>query len=217
MDTNRLVDMASAMCYELFLSEDIWRPFSFKKRPQRGEIFNFLISKGQSLTEDFLKEELVSLNFVDILNVLRKRLEDAKNEFEYYEWHARASLVEGMVVSGILDRFWYTRIFKDFDKFLATIKDVTHYSSTFDSEKIIHSFTERFQTTSTFLPYDKILEGSTFLFKSSEYARNKVINQDRYLNFFEKNIPEGALNMHLKEKDKVEKLIKTTIYLLKIE
>ena len=217
MNINKLVDMASAMCYELVLREDIWNFFSFKGLPRRGEIFNQFIPKEQFLAESFLKEELILLNFVDLFKVLKKRLDDNKPDLDYYEWHARGSTVEGIIVTGILDRLWYVCSFKDFDSFLKKIMDVTGYAECDNIELIMNSFIDRFVKHTSYLTLDKIIFGATYLFKASYYASNKKVKRNEYYDFFEKNSLEGDLKMHLKDKIDVEKLINITIYLLKLE
>ena len=216
MEINKLVDLCSVMCYELVIRDDIWRFFSFKRKPSRGKFFDFFISNEKLATEKFIQEELIAINFSILFSAIYSNYYDSRKNLNFSDWQNRAVTNEGKIVTGILDRIWYHRIFENLNSFLKLIEDSVRMYRIRYFEENISFFIKKFSNINSNLSQEVIKLGAIFLFNGSDFSgliSNKVIDYKRFLT---ENPPEGKLYTHC-SKEYGNKFIQSSIKLLEIE
>lgn len=215
MEINKLVDISSGMCYELLLKDDIWKAFGFKRRPKRGKYFNFLVNRRRIIAEKFLIEELIALNFTIMVQALYSNFYESKGHLDFFEWKARGTSNEGVIVVGILDRIWQTGTFENLDSFLRLFVESTKRYRVENFEENTQYFGEKFSSLESNIPNSGILMGSIYLFRISEFARNIKHKVSEYKDFFKNNSPEGYLNI-IQNEAEGKKMIECSVQILEI-
>jgi len=190
MNINQIVDISWGLCYELSLSDEIWKAFKFKRRPRRGSYFNRLVNKKRRSAEKFLTQELIALNFTIMFSILYSNYHKSRSVLDIHEWKVRGTINEGAIVIGILSRLWQFGSFETLESFLQLIVESIKEYRVENWDENIRYFAGRLSSIETNLSPSTVMVGSAYLFVLSEFARNLKYKVLEYKKLFDNNYPE---------------------------
>jgi len=208
-NTNELVDVLFGLFSKFILNENIWLLIGSKGFPKRGRIFDIFVSSKKLALENFVIREVFALFMIDITKTI-----SSYDRYFLPEYDHRA-----LVLTGVIDRAYSTRLFGNFDHFLDTLRVVKSYTKNNDFNEITESFTNRLISITQISKseYDKYYAFAILFFLKMEDQNAFILNQSYLIKLFEEyDYTELLIKKSRKlDEQRFNEIINTSTFLLK--